>query len=922
MKILKKTIKYLATIIILLILALLITPILFKGQILEKVKQYANESISAKLDFGETDLSLISSFPKFKFEINDISLINRVPFEGDTLAHIGNINLDLNLWSVFDGEYVISNLNVSDLTANAKVLKDGTSNWDIALEDSISIEEEKTINEEISTGSKESGKFIAGLKSFKLTNINLSYVDLESKTVAMIKGLNQSGSIHLINDSSEINLTTGIESIICDIDGERLADKMILESKIQMSADLSKMAFHFKENTIQLNNLKLGVQGDVAMPDDMDFDLTIQAKDNKFKDVYSITPASFLTDLESVETKGEFNLLAHIKGKMNDDVLPGFDIDFGVNNAFVHYPDLPESIENINIDLAIDNKTGELDHTTVDLKLLHLEISKNPIDVKFFVSQIESDPKIKGEVHSKLDLQKLADAIPIEEGDQYKGIINANFEFGGLLSSIENEKYEEFKSEGSIILDELIYTSKELPSTLIKTGYLNFSPDHFEVSNFDMQIGESDLKANGRIDNILPYFFHDSVLVGELTVQSDFFDLNEWAVDDTLATDDEVASAINNVEESLDSSYEAPLEIIEIPKNINFTLNTIFKEIDFDEMPIKDFKGEVKLEKGIAHFHKASMKIYHGLISLDGEYNTQNLSHPSTKLQLTIDEMEIKEAYMAFNPIKKMIPVAQNTNGEFHTELNFFTELDDTLAPVYSKMNGKGFLKTTNLGFAETEMWQNIVKSLGLKNKNFSNLDVEDITVKYEFINGKLHTHPFDLNLGKVKGKVSGYSTFDGNINYNYALKIPVEELGSAVNNTAGLIQSIASKNGINISLGEYMNVDVLVTGTSRNPVYKASFGKISNDESQKNDEKKLISEQINKIKDKAKKELDEAKLKVKKDAEKLKNEAEAKAKSEADKLKKEAEEKLKEETEKAKEEAKENIKNKAKGLLKDRFGQ
>ena len=42
---------------------------------------------------------------------------------------------------------------------------------------------------------------------------------------------------------------------------------MILESKIQMSADLSKMAFHFKENTIQLNNLKLGVQGDVAMPD-------------------------------------------------------------------------------------------------------------------------------------------------------------------------------------------------------------------------------------------------------------------------------------------------------------------------------------------------------------------------------------------------------------------------------------------------------------------------------------------------------------------------------------------------------------------------------------------------------------------------------------------------------------------------------
>ena len=533
------------------------------------------------------------------------------------------------------------------------------------------------------------------------------------------------------------------------------------------------------------------------------------------------------------------------------------------------------------MDLAIDNKTGKLDHTTVDLKLFHLEIAKNPIDLNFFVTNVESDPKMKGEVHSKIDLEKIGQAIPIEEGEGYQGKINANFEFGGLLSSIENEKYEEFKSEGSIILDNLIYTSNDLPSTLIKTGYLNFSPNYFEVSNFDMKIGKSDLLANGRIDNILPYVFHDSTLVGEFKIQSGFFDLNEFAEEDTLpSSEDEVSQAIHNLEDAQDSIFEEPLEAIEIPKNIDFTLNSTFDKIDFEEMPIKNFSGQIKLKNGIAYFNKASMNIYHGLIHINGEYNTQNMSHPSTRLDLTIDGMEIKEAYLAFNPVKKMIPIAEKAQGEFHTEFQFTTELDDTLAPIYNTMNGKGFLKTTNLGFVETEIWRNVLNSLGLKNKKTTSIQAEDVKIDYEFVNGKLQTYPFDLNVGKIMGKVSGYSTFDGEINYTYALKIPRAELGSAVNNAAGLIQRIAGKNGMDISLGEYINVNVEATGTMKKPIYKAKFAGTSGSSSIKNTAKEMVNEQISKLKAQAEEELNKAKLKAQEEAEKLKKETEEKAKA------------------------------------------
>ena len=937
MKLIKKIVKYLLIFLFLFLTVLIAVPLMFKSQIVEQVKEIGNESVNAKIDFGEFDLSLISSFPDFSFDINNVSVINKEPFEGDTLAYIGNLNFELDLMSVIGGEYIISSFNISDLTLNAKVLKDGKANWDIAIEDSSTFQEDNLTVEELPEESDETSQFIAGLKSFSISNVNLSYVDLQSEMVAIVKGFNQSGAIHMVNDSTEIDINTGIQSILFDLEGERLANKLKVESDIKIAADLSNMIFNFKENLIKLNELKIGINGQLEMPEEMIFDLTLTAKDNKFRDILSLIPASYLSDLDGVETKGDFNLTAHLKGTMDDDNLPGFDIDFGVNNGFLHYPDLPESVENINVELAIDNKSGIIDQTKIDLKLFHLEIAKNPIDLKFFVTNIESDPKMKGEVLSKLDLGKLSEAIPMEEGDEYQGKINANFSFGGLLSSIENEKYENFKSEGKIILDNLVYKTEGLPKTTIKTGYLNFSPNYFEVSNLKMLIGNSDILANGRIDNILPYIFHDSTIIGKFNIESEFLDLNELTAEDSSNVNDQNVNddayiAVKNTEKVQDSIYEEPMEAIEIPRNINFTLNSTFHKIDFEDMPIDDLTGQIKLENGIAHFNKTSFKIYNGTITIDGDYNSQNMAHPTTSLDLVIDGMEIKEAYLAFNSVKKMVPIAKNAQGEFHAEVKFTTELDDTLAPIYQTMNGQGFLQTKNLGFSETEAWGNIVKAIGLKKDNFNKIEAEDVKIKYEFINGKLHTEPFDLNIGKTKGSLGGYSNFDGEIDYKYSLKIPREELGGAVNEGAGYLESIAGKNGIDISLGEYIDVNVLATGTIDKPKYKAEISGVSGTSSIKDKAKEMINNQLNSLRKKAEDELNLAKNKAKEElakvkkrseeeAEKRKKEAEQKAKEEIAKLKKEAEDKIKAEADKAKKEAKEDIKNKAKGLLKDRFG-
>lgn len=913
----KKIIKITSIFLLVVISALIIIPIAFKGQIEEKVKSIVNENVNAQVDFGDFSLSLITTFPDFHFEINEVSVINKAPFDGDTLMYIGRMAAELDLMGVIGGKYVINELSIDKVVANAKITKEGLANWDIAMPDSSATEEVVEEVEEV----EEAGEFLAGLESFSITNVNISYVDLESDMVAIIKNFNQAGSLILENETTNIDIKSTIEALTFAMEGDKYMNKVSFDSDVKIAANLDSMIFNFKENQFKLNELKLGVDGKIDMLEDMIFDLNLSAKENQFKDLLSLIPAVFKSEIEGIDTKGEFSLVADLKGVMNDEQLPAFDVDFVINDGFIKYPDLPESINDIQMDLKINNKDGIIDHTVVDLKNLHFFIAKNPVNIKYYVTDVESDPNMKGAINSKLQLENLSKVIPMEPGEEYKGGVIINLDFAGKLSAIEKEQYDLFKADGQVIFDGVVYKTPGLPTTLVKTGYLNFSPQKLEVSNFDLLIGKSDLKANGKIDNIFSYVFNDETLKGSFNIQSNYFDLDEFMAEDStvVSTDEELEAVVASAETAEASANVVESDVVEVPGNIDFLLVTKIKKLDFDSMPITDLSGGIHIKDRVLHFKELGLNIFEGRINLSGNYNTQDLQKPSTDLDFSIDKMGIGKAYQTFNTVQKMAPIAKNATGKFSTDLKMSTVLTDSLTPVYSTLNGKGTLETTNLGIAETDAWKNLIKALKIANPKYAKIKAEDVKINYHFKDGKLYTSPFKLNLGDIKGEVSGWTSFDNQIEYKYALQIPTKALGGAAGVLKG-VSSLASKNGIDVSVGEYILIDVIVSGDMTNPSYKVKPAGTSG-------EKSVKDQAIDQVKEKVNQEIDKAKEKAKEEAERLKKEAEEKVKAEADRLKNEAEAKAKEEAAKVKAEAQKKLdaeKKKAaedlKNKLKKRF--
>ncbi len=150
-------------------------------------------------------------------------------------------------------------------------------------------------------------------------------------------------------------------------------NKTKIEFLADIDTDLDKMLFTFKENTFKLNALELGFDGRVEMPkDDIDIVLTYALKKADFKDLLSLVPAIYMQDFDGLKTAGKLAFKGDVKGIYNDNNLPAFSAHLLVEKAMFQYPDLPSSVENINVDIHVKNTGGTGDNNFVDIKRFHL----------------------------------------------------------------------------------------------------------------------------------------------------------------------------------------------------------------------------------------------------------------------------------------------------------------------------------------------------------------------------------------------------------------------------------------------------------------------------------------------------------------------------------------------------------------------
>lgn len=812
-----KTILKIATIIILVFIALLfVIPVLFEGKITRLVKEEINNNVDAKVDFNDVDLSLIRNFPNFSLGIEGLIVSGKNDFENDTLANIDQLTVTIGLFSVIKGEnYSIKRVTINSPKLNIKVLENGYANYDITLPEDVSKPEE-------SKDSKQA--FNIQLKKVEVNDGVIIFNDEKQDLKAEITDLDILLSGNFSGDATMISTNISANKLDVISGGVSYLNNVQLRYKANIDADLKNEIYTLGRNELTLNNLIIGFSGSVSFVEQgTNMVLTFKAPDNNFKSILSLIPAVYAKDFEDIEADGDFNISGSINGVYDEEKLPSFNIDLAVDDGIFQYPNLPKAVSNINLQANIKNPGGVADQTIIDVSVFNLTLGNNPVTSSLKIKTPVSDPDINAKINGELDLTSVKDYYPLERGNELSGIFVADITLSGKLSSIEKEQYDKFIALGSLLVKDFEYQTPSLSDNVnIPHAQLNFSPQYLDLVSMNLTIGESDLNAKGKIEDYLAYTFGDGTLTGRLTTSSKYFNIDKLVSKDS----DSEGGKENSEETQTNTSDES--SVVEVPENINFSMSSRFEKLIYDNLTLEKVQGDLIIKNQNLKIRNLQSEIIGGNMNINGNYSTKDPQNPDFNLDIKLLDINIPTSYEKFALIRKYLPLAKKTDGNFSASLKLKSKLDNDMNPVYETMNGSGNLTTTKIEVKELNTLVAIANVLYFD--ELKNMELDKINLDFQFVNGKLITKPFDLKYKNFSGKLEGWTGLDQSIGYIMTMNIPRQELGGEANRLMEEIAKEAEKLGLDYELPDNIKVGISIGGTLSKPAIKTDLKQSGND--------------------------------------------------------------------------------------------
>ena len=817
----KKFLKITFIIIIILVAVIIFLPMIFKGKIIEAAKNEANNSLNAKVEFADINLSLISNFPNITAKVENLTITGIDTFALDTLVDFENFTATLDIMSVISGDEIkVKRIILNKPTVYIKILENGYANYDIAKEDTAATTETDTVNEE--------SAFKVNLDKFEIKNGNITYDDKEGDVFAQLKNLNflLSGDMSETLTNLKIEMTS--DTMTVKSGGIKYLNKVKTAFNSELQADLENSIYTFKENNLKLNEIDLGFDGKVEMPsDDIVLDLTFKTKDTKFKDVLSMIPVIYKTDFEDVETSGNFKMNGYVKGTYNDTNMPAYGVKLLVSNAKFKYPDLPKSVNDININLKLDAKEGSGDDMTIDIKKASLTTAGNPFKMNAFINMTAADIGMSGKVKGKIDLNSMKDVVPLEDM-KFSGIITADIGFKGNLSDIENENYEKFDARGNLGIENMGITMSDMPKIDIQKADMYLSPQFIDLKRFDTKVGKSDFHMKGKVNNIFSYVFKDELLSGTFNLNSDYIDVDELS--GTGETSETVSE--NNSDEENSFSEDAS-EVVEIPKNLDFILNSNLKKIKYDKMQITNAKGKILVKNGKLDMTDLKMNMLGGEVRINGTYDAKDLLKPTVDFNMSMTKINISELVKTFTSIKTIAPVIENCIGDINADISLNSLLKQDMTPILKSLISNGNLSSDNIRISGNGLLGKLANAT--KQNKFKSPRVNDLNLKYFIDNGNLTVKPSTFKLAGTQVTLGGTQGLDRKLNLDMDMQLPKRIAGK-------FISSIPGNNS-----NENVTIGAKIGGTADNPKISglsSSLTDIVTDE---------VREKVKEVKDKAK---------------------------------------------------------------------
>lgn len=795
----KKILKWFFGIALLLVILLATSPYLFKDKIKQMVESSINKNINATVSFEDLDLSFFRSFPKADVIIKNTRVLNKAPYEGDTLFYADELHLKMKLTEVFKSAnetMQVSSISVSNSNVNILINKEGVTNYDIAIKNKSSK----------NTTSKESS-FSLGIQDYSVSSLNFTYYDASSEIKMSVDNISHKGKGNFEKNILDLDThTTALVSL--DMSNINYMSKVSLSLDAIIGIDIQNSKYIFKENKGFVNQLPLEFDGFIQLVDDVQlYDMSFKTPTSSFKNLLALVPAQYSGNINTVETKGNFDAKGIIKGTLSKKTIPTFDISFISKNAMFQYPELPKSIQNIDINSRIINTTGNINDTYIAIQKFAFTIDKDVFSASGKVSNISENPTINLKAKGVVNLENITKAYPIAMEKQFTGILKADVNSSFDMNSIDKKQYQNIQNAGMVSLSGFKYEGEDVakPFFIDKTS-ISFNSNNIKLNEFKAKTGDSDIEIKGDLSNFYGFLFKSEVLKGDFTLRS-----NQLKVSDFMSTSEQT------------TEEQTSTEVLKIPAFLDCTFRATAKSVVYDNINLTNVSGNVTVKNEAVDLQNLHMNAFGGLIKLNGKVSTKEKIADFT-MNLSLEDVNIQESFTKLNTLQSIAPIANIIGGKMNSTFKINGDLLKNLAPNLKTISGDlfGLLYNTKIKASNSKLLTYIGNEV--KFIDVTKLDLERVKTQVTFKNGTVVVKPFKMKYQDIDIEIGGAHGFDQSMDYKLTFDVPAKYLGNEV---TSLISKFSKKDQEKISS---VPIKANLTGSFSNPKMNTDLKKATSD--------------------------------------------------------------------------------------------
>ena len=804
----KKILLWILLIILFLIIASIGIAVVFEKQIGQQLITAINKELVHDIEVEDFELSLLRGFPYVSARLKQVQVPDK---RKNLLLEAEAMSFNIGLLGLLQSNLNISNVLIENGALFVEVDRRGRANYLIAKET------------EVESAAMTGGDFSLSIKEATLNNMELIYIDQQSKQE--MKLLLENASFTGKFDSQEFSLISDatMQSNFVELESTRYLVGKKLGYTAEIYVDLNNGLYEFQDVVLTVDQNDFDIKGTVQQQTKGTvFDLVINNKDGNLESVIKLLPEEY-EYLEGFSSRGNFDFDIIVKGKMNDKETPAVDFRFGLVDGIIENDELGTSIRDVSFAAGFKNgKSPNGKDAVFEITDFKGYFNRELIESKLKISNLEN-PNIQLDLDGTLPLESiyhLLDMDNIEDGDGEMELRNIHIN-GNYEDMINTSRIHKVYASGEIEFDDASLTINDEELTLDK-GIVAMKNNQLRAVNVKLEGAGTEMVFDGYFTNVLPVLLADSInskdakLQFDATLKADEIDIDRLLTAVSLKLEDDLVAKGGDI----DSLKEEKTEQREFITNfLDGTFAVDLKSFNYNKVEGENFTGKLSFENNEMSIVGEIKEIMGGTIDVDGTGYFEESSR--LKLKVICAEIIAKEFFRQLEDFGQEVLSFKNLEGALSAKMAISAKWDkagefdyDNLRVLADVSAKEGELNN----FSMLESFSSYVKVNDLRRIRFV-----DMRNWFEIKNQKIYIPVMLIQTNAMNMMLSGEHSFENEFDYNIKINAGQVLAGKFKKHNPNLDPQPAKVNGLfSMYFNAFGNFDDYEVKTNRRKVKQA----------------------------------------------------------------------------------------------------